>query len=362
MIFMLVLGFVVLQRLNPVLALRQLIYAAMGFAASLFIPLIFRIFKNLEKLEKLYMLTCFLLLVLVPLATGLGGLINIPLVTVDQFGAARWIEIAGMTFQPSELAGLFFLLYLSSAFRTKPGLPKLAFTGVAAAAIIVILVLQRNLGGALMFCVIFMVMMYAATGSNLLFAAGFGAMSVASVFAYQIFPHIRIRVSAWSDPWGDISGTGFQITQSLFAVGTWGAFGSGLGRGLPNRIPVVERDVIFSAIAEEFGWIFALLLIVLYVLLLVRGLNIAKRAERPLYAVMTLGFSTHLAFQAFLSIGGNIKFIPMTGITLPFISYGGSSVVVCILMMGVLNWLNGRLDYDDELSAADEDLEEDFEV
>jgi cell division protein FtsW (lipid II flippase) len=367
MIFMLVLGFVVLQRLSPALASRQLVFASMGFVASLFIPLVFGIFKNFEKLEKLYMLFCLLLLVLVPLATGLGSLINIPLVTVDQFGAARWIEIAGMTFQPSELAGLIFLLYLSAAFRTKPNLPKLAFTGAAAAAIIAILVFQRNLGGALMFFVVFMVMLYAATGSNFLFAAGLGAMSVASVVSYQIFPHIRVRVAAFNDPWGDISNTGFQITQSLFAIATPGPFGAGLGRGLPNRIPVVERDVIFAAVSEEFGWLFALLLIALYVLMLIRGLDLAKRAKRPLYAIMTLGLATFLAFQAFLSIGGNIKFIPMTGITLPFISYGGSSVVVCILMMGMLNWLNGQLNDEEEewsiinhqLSIEDSDNAED---
>jgi len=342
--FKLTLGFIMLWRLDDGLAWRQLAFATLAIAVSLLIPLAFKIFKNFERLEKVYFLICLGLLLLVTMASWLAGFTNIPLVAIDQFGSARWISIAGMSFQPSEFAGLVFLLFVATAFRQKPTLAKLAFASAAVAGIVLVLVMQRNLGGALMFFVVYMVMMYAATGSKVLFLGGFGAMAVASTVAYHIFPHIRVRVAAFIDPWGDVSDGGFQLTQSMFAVATWGPFGSGLLRGLPDRIPVVERDVIFSAISEEFGWIFGLLLLALYILFLIRGLQLARRSTRPLYAMMALGFATFLSFQAFVSIAGNIRFMPMTGVTLPFISYGGTSVFVCILMLGVLNWLNSQVD------------------
>jgi len=351
-IFMLVLGFVMLHRLDAELSWRQFFIAMGGFGISMLVPTLFRIFHNFERFEKLFAALCLLLLGLAPLAGLLAAWTNLPLVAIDQFGATRWVNVAGIQFQPSEFTIIPFLLYLASAFRLKPPAKKLIFTGLTTALIILVLVLQRNLGAALMFFVIFMVMMYATTGSWKLFLAGFGAMSAASVASYHIFAHIRIRVAAFVDPWGDIAGGGFQITQSLFAISTFGAFGAGLGRGLPERIPVVERDIIFSAISEEFGWLFGISLIALYGLLLLRGLQIARRATRPLHALMALGFTTFLAFQAFVSIGGNIRFIPMTGVTLPFVSYGGSSVVACIIMFGVLNWLNAQSAPLDEPTAS----------
>ncbi|MCL2397489.1 MAG: FtsW/RodA/SpoVE family cell cycle protein [Defluviitaleaceae bacterium] len=354
MFFLLALGFVALYRLAPDLAARQLLFAAMGVGASLLIPLIFRIFRQFERLEKLYLTLCVALVGVIVIADGIGRLFNIPIVSVDAFGAVRWISIAGMSFQPSAFAKPLFVIYLACAFRTKPGAGKLVFVGTTSAAIIGLLVLQRDLGSALMYFAVFMVILYAATGSKILLATGLGAVSVASVAAYQIFPHLRIRVAAWHNPWADISGQGFQIAQSLFAIGTWGPFGIGLGRGLPGRIPVVERDVIFSAISEEFGWLFGLLLIAVYAMFFLRGALMANRAKRPLHALMTLGFAALLAFQAFVSIGGNIKLIPMTGITLPFVSYGGSSVFVSILMVGVLNWLYGQNGRQDAVPTKEE--------
>ena len=355
MVFLLGLGFVVLYRLNPDFAWRQFFIAAAGFGVSLLVPLGFRIFGQFEKLEKLYVLGCFAIVGIVAIADVVARLTGLPIVAVDAFGAARWLSVAGVSFQPSEFVKPVFVLYLACAFRTKPGMGKLIFTGAASAAIIGILVLQRDLGGALMFFVVFMAMFYVATGSKSLIGAGFGAIAVASVAAYQIFPHLRVRVAAWQNPWAVIDNQGFQITQSLFAIGTWGAFGAGLGRGLPWRIPVVERDVIFSAISEEFGWLFGLLLIAVYGILLFRGIDIARHSKRPLYALMALGFTVFLAFQAFVAIGGNIKLIPMTGITLPFVSYGGSSVFVSVLMVGMLNWLNGQINEKDKAEKAEND-------
>ena len=338
------LGFIMLHRLSPGLAMRQLAFAAAGLAASMFVPLFFRIFRNFQRTEKLYIILCLGLVGIVTIADVLASLTGLPLVALDEFGATRWISIAGFSFQSSEFAKPIFVVYLACAFRAKPSTGKLIFIGASSAAVIGILVLQRDLGSALMFFAVFITVFYAATGSKALTAAGLAAITAASIAAYSLFPHLRVRVAAWRNPWPLIDDWGFQITQSLFAIGTWGAFGSGLGRGLPDRIPVVERDFIFAAVTEEFGWLFAVAIIVIYAIILVRGLQIARRAANPLYGLMALGFAIFLAFQAFVAIGGNIKFIPMTGITLPFMSYGGSSVFVSILMIGVLNWLNGRVD------------------
>ena len=343
MFLLLALGFIAIYRLDPGLAAAQFIFAVLGFGASLFVPLVFRIFSQFEKLEKLFLIICFGFIGIVFIADILGSLIGIPIVSIDEFGAARWVSIFGISFQPSEVAKPLFVIYLACAFRVKPTMGKLAFIGLSSAAIVGILVLQRDLGSALMFFTVFMVIFYTATGNRALFAGGFAAFAAASVVAYQLFPHLRIRVAAWSNPWPLVANEGFQLTQSLFAIATWGPFGAGLGRGMASRIPVVERDIIFSAIAEEFGWIFGLLFIGVYAVLLIRGADMAGRAKRPLYALLTLGFTTFIAFQAFVSIGGNIRLIPMTGITLPFVSYGGSSVFISIIMIGVLNWLNGQL-------------------
>ena len=357
MFFLLAMGFIAIYRLDPALAAAQFIFAVLGFGASLFIPLVFRIFGQFEKLEKLFLIVCAGLIGIVFIADILGSLIGIPLVSIDEFGAARWISIFGVSFQPSQIAKPLFVIYLACAFRVRPTMGKLAFIGAASAGIVGILVLQRDLGSALMFFTVFMVIFYTSTGNKALFAGGFAAFAAASVVAYQLFPHLRIRVAAWSNPWPLVANEGFQLTQSLFAIATWGPFGAGLGRGMASRIPVVERDIIFSAISEEFGWIFGLLFIGLYAVLLLRGADMARRAKRPLYALMTLGFTAFITFQAFVSIGGNIRLIPMTGITLPFVSYGGSSVFVSIIMIGVLNWLNGQLK-EEERKEGKKEVEE----
>ncbi|MCL2573642.1 MAG: FtsW/RodA/SpoVE family cell cycle protein [Defluviitaleaceae bacterium] len=348
MFFLLAIGFVAIYRLNPSLASAQFIFAVIGFAVSLLIPAIFRIFSQIEKLEKLFLVLCAGLIGIVFIADILGSIIGIPLVSIDEFGAARWVSIFGISFQPSEIAKPLFVLYLACAFRFKPSIGKLVFIGLASAGMVGILVLQRDLGSALMFFMVFMVIFYTSTGSRPLFLGGFAAFAAASVVAYQLFPHLRIRVAAWLNPWPLMANESFQLTQSLFAIATWGPFGAGLGRGMANWIPVVERDIIFSAIAEEFGWVFGLLFICLYAMILLRGTDMARRAKRPLYALMTLGFTVFITFQAFVSIGGNIRLIPMTGITLPLVSYGGSSVFITIIMLGILNWLNGQLREEEE--------------
>jgi peptidoglycan glycosyltransferase len=202
------------------------------------------------------------------------------------------------------------------------------------------------LGGALIFFITYIFMLYAATAKPLYLFSGLVAGSFAAFIAYQLFGHVRVRVMAWQNPFGYIDKEGFQISQSLFAIGTGGWFGMGLNRGLPTDIPVVESDFIFSAISEELGGLFALCIILIYASCFVMFINIALDQEDIFYRLMTIGFSVMFGFQIILSIGGVIKFIPSTGVTLPLISLGGSSVVMTILMFMILQgvYMKGKAD------------------
>ena len=172
-------------------------------------------------------------------------------------------------------------------------------------------------------------------------ALGFGAASAASVVAYKLFSHVRVRVAAWKNPWADIDAGGYQIVQSLFAIGTGGLLGSGLTRGMPLSIPVVSKDFIFSAICEEFGAIFGIGVLAVFVVLFIRGMMIAFVCQRRYYSLICAGFTAMMAFQTFLIVGGVIKLIPLTGVTLPFVSYGGTSITVSILMVSFIQWVHG---------------------
>ena len=175
--------------------------------------------------------------------------------------------------------------------------------------------------------------------------AGLLAGGGASVAAYYLFSHVRVRVLAWSDPWSHINQEGYQICQSLFAIGTGGLFGMGLGQGLPKSVPVVESDFIFAAISEELGVIFSICLILVYISSFIMFINIALKMKKRFYKLSAFGLSVVFIFQVFLSIGGVTKFIPSTGVTLPLISYGGSSIVATIVIFSIIQGmyvLNGR--------------------
>ena len=186
----------------------------------------------------------------------------------------------------------------------------------------------------------YMVMLYISTSNEILFFAGMGAASAAETLAYHLFSHVRVRVAAWRNPWADIDGGGYQILNSLFVITTWGLLGSGLTKGMPNTVPVVESDFIFAAICEEMGILFGMGIVCLYIMLFFRGILVVIRCQRRYYSLLAAGVITMFAFQAFLIIGGVIKLIPLTGVTLPFVSYGGSSVLVSIMMIGLLQWVN----------------------
>lgn len=326
--FLIDIGLIILYRINPESAEKQLIWILIGTIITLLLPFILKVISHFEYLELFYLVGGWILF----LATFIFA--------DKKNGATNWIVIKeGYGFQPSEIIKFLFIFYLASVFRKKISNKKFIFCTLMSAGYVVALVIQRDLGGALIFFMTYMIMMYISTSNEWLFFIGMGLASIASFLAYYVFPHIRVRVQAWKNPWKDIDGGGYQIVQSLFAIGTWGFFGSGLTRGYPKYVPVVESDFIFAAICEEFGGAFAICLVGIFIVVFYRGVHIALRCNRRFYSLISAGITNMLALQTFLILGGVTKLIPLTGVTLPFISYGGSSILVSIIMIGFLQWI-----------------------
>lgn len=323
-------GMVMLQRLNPQLAQKQLYWMLGGIIIAMIIPLIFLILPRLNIFRNFYLVLGFTLL----LATLIFG--------TTEGGATNWISIKGISFQPAEAVKILLIFYLACCFCEYRNLRELTIPALASGILVLCLVFQKDLGTALIFFMAFMTMLYIATGSTLLFAGGISMLALASVVAYNLFSHVRTRVLTWQNPWTDIQAGGYQITQSLFAIGTWGPFGCGLSKGYSRSIPVVERDFIFSAICEELGIIFAICLILMYVVIFVCAFRISLESKNRFLCILCAGLTTIFTFQVFLIIGGVIKLIPLTGVTLPFISYGGTSIIVSFLTLSIIQWIASK--------------------
>ncbi len=327
MLFLMDVSLIMLQRIDASLAYRQLAFMALGLAGMLVLPSLLRLIPRFEIFEWAYIIVCYGLLI----CTLLFG--------VEHGGSQNWLEIGNFSFQPSELAKFLFVFYLASVFRKRVELRELLITGGLSAGIVLLLVLQKDLGSALIFFMTFMTLLYIATSNEFLFFLGMGGASFAAVIAYHLFSHVRVRVAAWRDPWADIDHGGYQIVTSLFAITTYGLLGSGLTKGMPLSVPVVESDCIFAAICEEFGVLFGAGIICIFIMLLYRGIRITLDCTRRYYSLLAAGITVMLCFQAFVIIGGVIKLIPLTGVTLPLVSYGGTSVLVSLMMLGIVQWV-----------------------
>lgn len=334
--FLIDIGYITLERLNPDLAQKQLLWYIAGSAITALIPIVFHFMPRLDKLRKLYLLAGIAMLG----ATLLFGTI--------EGGARNWINIGIFSFQPSEAVKILFIFYIASTFSKKPKPKELILPTAMSAIVVLCLVFQTDLGSALIFFMLFMVMLYLSTGSGLLFFSGLLSACAASAAAYKLFAHVRTRVLVWINPWNDIESGGYQIAQSLFAIGTAGLFGSGLTNGYSKYIPVVEKDFIFSAICEEFGALFGILLLIIFMLIIFRFMNTALNLRNRFLALLAAGLTSLIFFQTFLIIGGVIKFLPLTGVTLPFISYGGSSVITSFVVIGILQWTARSIHIDTE--------------
>ncbi len=324
MCMLMAVGFLILSRLSYEKSIRQFTIAVGSMILALGIPFLIQKIRFIRNLTWLYA------------GIGLFALAAVAVLGRTSYGAKLSYSIAGITIQPSEFVKIIFVFFVAGMLRQTKDLKQVALTTVVAAAHVIILVLSKDLGGALIFFVVYLVMLYVATGNLFYFIGGLAAGSGAAAIAYRLFAHVRVRVVAWQDPLSVIDKEGYQICQSLFAIGTGGWFGTGLNQGMPEKIPKVEQDVVFSAISEELGGIFALCLIMVCMSCFLMFLNIAMQLKDGFYKLVALGLGTTYGFQVFLTIGGVIKFIPSTGVTLPLISYGGSSLFGTIVIFAII--------------------------
>lgn len=324
MLMLLMIGFVMIGRINQNYAIRQIIFAAAICVAGLFIPLLIERFQYFDRFGNVYAVIGILLLALVFV---IGKSVN---------GSRNWIIIGGFAMQPSEFVKIIYVFFIAAMLATSTQLRNVVKTGAIAGVHVLILVAEKDLGAALIYYITFLAILYVASRQPFYLAVGLGAGAAAAVVAYHFFTHVQTRVIAWQDPWTTIDKAGYQVAQSLFAIGTGGWFGMGLGEGLPARIPVAESDFIFSAISEEFGAFFAICLILVEVSCFILFINIALKMTRRFYKLTALGLSIEYIFQVFLTIGGVTKFIPSTGVTLPLVSYGGSSVISTVTLFCII--------------------------
>jgi len=201
-----------------------------------------------------------------------------------------------------------------------------------------VVIFEKDLGAALLFLGIFLAMLYLATGEAFYTLIGLALLAVGGFAVYQLIGHVHVRIDTWLQPFSEELrfGAGYQIVQGLFALGNAGLFGAGLGNGMPDRIPIVWSDFVFNAFAEETGFAGALILLALYLLFFYRGMLIAVRAPTPFLQLLAGGLSFIVAFQTLVIVGGNARLIPLTGVTLPFVAYGGSSLVTNWMLVALL--------------------------
>jgi cell division protein FtsW (lipid II flippase) len=330
-------GLVMLARLNMDTAVRQLIWLT-GGTVVLFITIV--VIKRATDFGRLNYL----------MMAGAFGLIAFAYLFAHTVGGARnWVTIAGLSFQPSEIAKVLFIIVSAYFFAEKRALlGNIIYAGFAGACVMV-LVLSNDLGAALLFAGTFLIMFFAGTGRTLLTMAGLGVASGGAVASYYMFPHVRTRVEIWENPWRYHRTQGYQIVQGLMAIAAGGVFGAGLGLGYPSAVPVNTSDFIFAVICEEFGIIFGIIVILLYLVFIIRGMIIAMNAGSRFDALLVFGATCMLSLQSFIIIGGVIKLIPLTGITLPFISAGGSSMVACLTLVGIIEGVNVKNGERDEV-------------
>jgi peptidoglycan glycosyltransferase len=339
------LGYVFVVRLDEArarprgLAGLQSVWMILGVAAFV-ATLVF--VKDVRRLERYRYTAGFagLGLLLLPLVPGLGRTIN---------GSRIWVSLGPVNFQPGEFAKLALAIFFAGYLVEKRELlainravgpfslpdpkhlgPILVAWGVA----LVVMILERDLGSSLLFFTLFLVVIWVATERVSYLAVGVALFAGGAVFAFNAFNHVQERVDVWFDPWG--KDQGYQVVQAAFAMADGGVSGTGLALGSPTKIPVVESDMIFAAIGEELGLLGATAVLIGFLLMIGAGLRIAQQAARGFERLLAVGLTTLLGFQAFIIMAGVVRLLPLTGVTLPFISYGGSSLLANYVLLALL--------------------------
>ena len=339
--FLCVLSLVVLYRLDPDTATKQFLWIVAGNVVMVIALLVIRRVYNFGRANWLF------------IAVGIA-LLGSTLIFARTIGGARnWINVGPFSFQPSEFAKILFIVVTAYFLSTRKKMRQLWMYVVYTAVCVGLLVLSKDLGGALLICGTFLVVFYAGTGNAWLTFGGLGVFGLGALASYRLFSHVKVRVDVWRDPWSLYNDEGYQIVQGLMAIASGGLLGSGLGMGMPQVIPANHTDYIFAVISEEFGLIVGIMLIIFYLVFIIRGILIALHARNTFDALLVFGCTVMLSLQSFIIIGGVIKLIPLTGITLPFLSYGGSSVVSAFLQLGIIEGVAIKNGENDEAEIAE---------
>jgi peptidoglycan glycosyltransferase len=328
-------GYVFIARLNKELAGLQATWTALGIGAFVVTVIIVRRAGDLERYRYTFALIGIALL-LMPLAPGIGRNIG---------GNRIWVRLGPMSFQPGELAKIVLAIFFASYLTEREELLKDPRRGgvrvigpivLAWGFSLVVMTAERDLGSSMLFFALFVVMLWLATGRAVYLGIGGVLFAIGAAFSYSTFGHVKERVDIWLHPFALFGGKGYQLVPSLFGLGSGGFTGKGIGRGHPNLIPANATDFIFSAIGEELGLLGTTAILVAFLLIVGAGLKIAIRAHRPFEKLLAAGLTSIIALQTFIIVGGVTRLVPLTGITLPFVSYGGSSLVANYVLLALL--------------------------
>ncbi|WP_421118060.1 FtsW/RodA/SpoVE family cell cycle protein [Aquihabitans daechungensis] len=332
-------GYVFIARLDPDLADNQATWTFVGIVAFVLTLAFVRRVRDLERYRYTFLAIGLVLLVL-PLIPGLGVTIN---------GAKIWVGVGPISFQPGEFAKIAFALFFASYLvekremlsmatwpKFRPILPDLKHLGpvlLAWGIAILVMTAQKDLGSSLLLFALFMTMLWVATGKVAYPVSGAILFGTAAYVAWTQFSHVQNRITQWMDPWNDVGG---QLSETWYALAWGGVAGTGIGLGRPNKIPYVESDFIFAAIGEELGLLGGTAVLVAYLLIVGSGLRIAIQADHAFDKLLAAGLTALIGMQAFVILAGVIRLLPLTGVVLPFVSYGGSALVANYVLLALL--------------------------
>lgn len=333
-------GVVMIYRIYSTLGMKQVIWAGMGITIFFITYLLVKRIKGWENWANLYVIASIgLFLMTLILGTRKKGSIN-------------WIQLGRFSFQPTEIIKILMIFLISAYYTNYEIYKEKKYGSYYLMGIIYVFIgflfLQRDLGTVLIFYTIFLALQFIYEENRKLILYNVLFFTISGIAGFFLFDHVRVRFEIWINPWKYIDNKGYQITQSLFAIATGGFFGTGIGRGHPDFIPEVHTDFIFSAICEEMGIFTGIGIIMLFLILVYRGFKIAINQRNKFFRIVALGISILFGIQSFIIFGGVLKMIPLTGITIPFVSYGGSSMISSFIALGILQVASEELDVEEK--------------
>jgi len=332
MLLLLCVGSVILARLDFNGAIRQFVIVTVALFMALFIPAFIRAMHRIERYGYVY------------LGLGIGVLLLVFFFAGERLGARIWVKLFGVAMQPFEFVKILFIFGCAAVLLRAKSWKGVVAGTILAGAHILMMAASKDLGGALLFAVVYWILLYCTTGQKRWLFGGLLAASGACVVAYDLFAHVQVRVLAWKDPFAVVDNEGYQLAQSLFAIGNGGFFGTGLWKGAPEQIPVVTTDYIFSAVCEELGAFFALGLLGIYFHCMLLLIRMAGKFAEDYYRLVFTGFATLFTTQVLLNVGGVTRMLPSTGVPLPFVSAGGSSAASMVLMFMLVQGMQEQND------------------